>query len=320
MALDNVSTEPASLVEVVPGDWPPSGSRIRWVALVLDTPGGYAVVDGPDGRAEWPAAALRAGEVPLDAVRRVGSDQLGAAICWAVPVATLTVSHRQYTGAATPALLVFRGRPERDPREPIRGMPPGEVAGVVYRIPGGEVVCIGAEACSALAKWLAECDPDRTPPALVTEIKNHIHGPPSFFHCTAVRLGREDVLLRYVTRREGLIRDMAVPAGSVTQAYYAQGADCVPWRVCGPVGNEICTLIHVADQVRVCEDRVSYRDLLVDVLVEPGGTPQILDRDELEQALADGLLSQREAHGALAVAERIAADPTRALEGLGAPS
>ncbi len=61
---------------------------------------------------------------------------------------------------------------------------------------------------------------------------------------------------------------------------------------------------------------MTYRDLLVDVFIDPAGNVSIQDRDDLQRALSEGLLDEAQAVAILASAERVARDPDAILDGL----
>ena len=50
-----------------------------------------------------------------------------------------------------------------------------------------------------------------------------------------------------------------------------------------------CWYCNVSTPAEVGDDTITFRDLLLDVLLLPDGTRHVLDRDELDCALADGL-------------------------------
>ena len=133
----------------------------------------------------------------------------------------------------------------------------------------------------------------------VFERKIRLDGTTSEFSCEGLVMepGRRAVL-RYTSEQEILIRDtdIALPAGTVTLAHYWTDR---PYNVYHwlSAGRTVAYYVNVADQTRIDVGRVSYRDLVVDVVVRPGGALEILDEDELptdlepaaRKAIADAL-------------------------------
>lgn len=133
----------------------------------------------------------------------------------------------------------------------------------------------------------------------VIERKVRLDGAISEFSCEGLALepGRRAVL-RYTSDQEVRIRDtdITLPAGTVTIAHY--WADR-PYNVYHwiSLGRTVAFYINVADRTRIESESVSYRDLVVDVVLRPSGALEILDEDELpvdlepaaRKAIADAL-------------------------------
>ena len=117
----------------------------------------------------------------------------------------------------------------------------------------------------------------------VTERKVRLDGTIAEFRCEALVLepGRRAVL-RYTSEREVRIRDtdIVLPAGTVTIAHY--WADR-PYNVYHWLadGRTIAFYVNIADRPEIGPDAVSYRDLVVDVVLRPSGALDILDEEEL---------------------------------------
>lgn len=117
----------------------------------------------------------------------------------------------------------------------------------------------------------------------VIERKERLDGTSAEFACEALAVepGRRAVL-RYTSDREVTIRDtdLVLPAGTVTIAHYWSDRpyNVYHWLTCG---GTLAYYVNVADRTTIAPDRVSYRDLVVDIVVRPGGALDILDEDEL---------------------------------------
>ncbi len=136
-------------------------------------------------------------------------------------------------------------------------------------------------------------------PTAVIERKIRLDGTSSEFSCEglAVEPGRRAVL-RYTSDQVVRIRDtdIALPAGTITLAHYWTDR---PYNVYHwlSLGRTVAYYVNVADRTRIETGSVSYRDLVVDVVVRPSGALEILDEDELpadlepaaRKAIADAL-------------------------------
>ncbi len=72
-------------------------------------------------------------------------------------------------------------------------------------------------------------------------------------------------------------------------------------------GQPIQYYFDVTKNNTICGEESYYSDLFIDVVLLPDGTIITLDADELEQALAEGLIYEDDYRLAVSVAEKIAA-------------
>lgn len=117
----------------------------------------------------------------------------------------------------------------------------------------------------------------------VTERKVRLDGTGAEFRCDALLLepGRRAVL-RYTSDRQASIRDtdITLPAGTVTMAHYwcDRPYNVYHWLV---DGRTVAYYVNVSDRTEIASELVSYRDLVVDIVVRPSGALEILDEEEL---------------------------------------
>lgn len=116
----------------------------------------------------------------------------------------------------------------------------------------------------------------------VIERKTRLDGSVEDFACEVLLLeaGRRAVL-RYVLDRDWSVGGtMLVPKGAETISHYWVDR---PYNVYHWVdgGGTLAHYVNIADRTEIAPGLVSYRDLVVDVLVRPGGALEILDEDEL---------------------------------------
>jgi predicted RNA-binding protein associated with RNAse of E/G family len=133
----------------------------------------------------------------------------------------------------------------------------------------------------------------------IVERKIRLDGTSVEFTCEALAIepGRRAVL-RYTSDREVHVRgtEIVLPVGTVTIAHFWSER---PYNVYHWVaaGRTVAYYVNVADGTEIARDRVAYRDLVVDVVVRPGGALEIVDEDELpadlepaaRKAVADAL-------------------------------
>lgn len=101
------------------------------------------------------------------------------------------------------------------------------------------------------------------------------------------------VALRAEWRGPGTIRvadEVTFEAGDVFYEHYYQARPYGLWQVLTPDEQRLkCWYCNVSTPAEVGDEAISFRDLLLDVLLLPNGAYQVLDRDELAAALDEGL-------------------------------
>ena len=102
-----------------------------------------------------------------------------------------------------------------------------------------------------------------------------------------------ELLLRAVWRGPGAV-DVApgvtFEQGDVFYEYYYATRPYGLWRVLTPdERGRKCWYCNVSTPADMAEGAITFRDLLLDVLLLPGEAPRVLDRDDLECARAEGL-------------------------------
>jgi len=128
-------------------------------------------------------------------------------------------------------------------------------------------------------------------PASVLETKYTIDGRAQTFTCAVLLLTSRLAVVRFEhagARRTG---GYLIPAGSHTIGFFWRGRSYNCYRFTGPDGGVVAYRFDAVERVSIRPGRVSYHDLLLDVLVGPDGAVRIEDEDEVEDAVARGLLS-----------------------------
>lgn len=121
----------------------------------------------------------------------------------------------------------------------------------------------------------------------MTERKHRLDGSTLEFACERLLLdpGRRAVL-RYVLPAERALEgtDLVLPAGTTTIAHY--WADR-PYNVYhwAEGGRTLAYYCSITEPPSITEELVEYRDLAVDVLIDPAGASTVLDEDDLPDDL-----------------------------------
>ncbi|MDL0132403.1 Rne/Rng family ribonuclease [Halobacterium salinarum] len=98
---------------------------------------------------------------------------------------------------------------------------------------------------------------------------------------------------------------VAREAGDTATTRFTEGNWWYPTVYRSEDGERKGTYLNVCTPVEVFPDAVRYVDLHVDVIKHADGAVEIVDREELQDCVADGLVSEELAENALSVAERV---------------
>lgn len=113
------------------------------------------------------------------------------------------------------------------------------------------------------------------------------------WHGDVVSRTDDEVLLRAVWRGPGVVQvapGLSFEPGDVFYEYYYLARPYGLWRVLAPDERTLkCWYCNVSTPAVIEGAALSFRDLLLDVLLLPGEAPRVLDRDDLEHARAEGL-------------------------------
>jgi predicted RNA-binding protein associated with RNAse of E/G family len=123
--------------------------------------------------------------------------------------------------------------------------------------------------------------------AEIVERKTRLDGSVVEYRCEplVVEAGRRAVV-RYVTERDRPLEgtDLVLRKGTVTVAHF--WADR-PYNVYHWLaqGRTVALYVSIATDTTIEPGTITYRDLVVDVLIRPSGAIEILDEDELPPSL-----------------------------------
>jgi hypothetical protein len=129
--------------------------------------------------------------------------------------------------------------------------------------------------------------------ATIRETKTTLGGRRQSFDCGLLALSPRLAVVRFQHTQTRTTSGFVIPAGSVTFGFFWSGRHYNLYRFTSPGGAVIAYRFDVVDNVRINRGEVRYTDLLLDAWLPPGGRLRIEDEDEVDAALAAGLLSPR---------------------------
>ena len=96
-------------------------------------------------------------------------------------------------------------------------------------------------------------------------------------------------LVLYQLEEEVIVSDIVLPKGTFSYGYFWANR---PYNIChfiDPEGRALAYYFNIADQTKIEEAQASWRDLVVDVLVDSDCKTRILDENELPSDLTTEL-------------------------------
>jgi hypothetical protein len=117
--------------------------------------------------------------------------------------------------------------------------------------------------------------------ALCLEKKHTLSGSVQTYSCELVSLRNGVGILRYVIDREYDVAGYRLSPGDRTLAVYWTGRPYTlyVWFRKGP--RDRAYYFNIADSIALSSREFLWRDLAVDILVDPSGIPRVLDEHEL---------------------------------------
>ncbi|MGN6564507.1 MAG: DUF402 domain-containing protein [Thermomicrobiales bacterium] len=93
----------------------------------------------------------------------------------------------------------------------------------------------------------------------------------------------------YRLSRTGQVGALLLPAGTISLGYFwtARPYNIYHWLT--PTGQTLGLYANLGDRTRITPEAITWRDLVVDVLLTPDGRCQVLDEDELPPDLNSAL-------------------------------
>jgi predicted RNA-binding protein associated with RNAse of E/G family len=129
----------------------------------------------------------------------------------------------------------------------------------------------------------------------IVEVKETLAGVRQTFTCRTVARRPGEVVVLLVLPAARAVGGLTLPAGTVTFGYFWEDRPYNVYHWMSPAGATIACYVNLADRTRIAETTLFFRDLTVDILLPPDGSPRVLDEDELPPALEPATRARIEA-------------------------
>jgi predicted RNA-binding protein associated with RNAse of E/G family len=128
-----------------------------------------------------------------------------------------------------------------------------------------------------------------SPPPLPTivEVKHTLAGAEKRFECRVLARTDTHLAVLWVAPAPMTVHGVHLPAGTVSIGHFWTDRNYNVYHWLDGNRSTIGYYFNIADRTSWAGERLDWRDLVVDVLVMPGGRFQVLDEDELPRDLDD---------------------------------
>ena len=121
------------------------------------------------------------------------------------------------------------------------------------------------------------------------EKKLLLSGETQIYPCDLVRLDNGFGILRYVVDRVYTVAGIRLAPGDVTYAFYWTDRPYTLYTWNPDANGTIVYYFNIADSIVHSRNEFSWRDLVLDILVDGSGEKHVLDEDEIPPSLEPGL-------------------------------
>ena len=133
--------------------------------------------------------------------------------------------------------------------------------------------------------------PNQPPLPRILEIKRTLAGRETHFDCGMLSSEGEHLVVLFVANETMHVHGVELPAGTMTFGHFWGNR---PYNVyhwlARATGMTLGVYVNLSSDTRIEDQRLEWRDLIVDVLVLPGAGPRVLDEDEIPPDAAPDLL------------------------------
>lgn len=125
----------------------------------------------------------------------------------------------------------------------------------------------------------------------ILEIKEKLLGDaPLEFECDLLECTDSQWVLLYRLSESGRLEDIELPEGTLSLGYFWPDRGYNAYHFVAADGRTLALYLNVSDSTRLVDGQLFWRDLIVDVLIAPGGEVTVLDEDEIPAGIDITLL------------------------------
>lgn len=124
----------------------------------------------------------------------------------------------------------------------------------------------------------------------IREYKDVLTGTPKTFDCELLEKADGQAIVIYRLQRETVVEGIKMPQGTISYGYFWEQRNYNVYHFVDKNGRTLGFYFNISDSTQISDEQIYWRDLVVDLLVEPEGSFRILDEHELPVDISRDLL------------------------------
>lgn len=123
----------------------------------------------------------------------------------------------------------------------------------------------------------------------ILEVKEKLNGERHEFASALLAEAPDEVVTLYVLPRDGGLGGVPLTGGTRCLGYFWSARAYNVYHAVDAAGQTLVFYINLSDRTVITPEAITWRDLIVDVVVTPDGQCRVLDEDELPPDLDPAL-------------------------------
>jgi predicted RNA-binding protein associated with RNAse of E/G family len=127
---------------------------------------------------------------------------------------------------------------------------------------------------------------------LITEIKHQLNGEIKTFQCESLSSTADELVIYYQMKQDYNLHGVDLKKGMISLGYFWPDRFYNLYHWVDAEGQSVALYFNVCDSTQLTENKVEWRDLVVDVLMTGSGPARVLDEDELPVEIDTDILQR----------------------------
>ena len=126
----------------------------------------------------------------------------------------------------------------------------------------------------------------------ILEVKVKLNGERHEFASTLLDHTLDEVVSLYILPRDGGLGGVPLQGGTRSLGYFWPARPYNIYHAVDAAGQTLVVYINLSDRTVITAEAITWRDLIVDLVITPDGQCRVLDEDELPPDIDPDLLAE----------------------------